>query len=136
MGWLHNKQLLHGDITNDNILVFQGEKEPRVKIGDLGYAMQLDINGVDSSRRIQMCITTHKYAAPEMLLAGFARSEAITLSADVYSWGVLMMELIGNFHPLSQLPATHKEMDPNAALRDAYKKLPKVLRIINPKIDA
>ena len=34
-----------------------------------------------------------------MLVFGQSGQPAVTLSADIYSWGVVMMELIGTQHP-------------------------------------
>ena len=64
----------------DNILVSQGTNEPRVKIGDLCSVIQLESQVVDSKMRIQRCLTTHKNAAPERLLAGFTHSEKVSLA--------------------------------------------------------
>ena len=82
LAWLHESMLLEGDLRMDNILVFQGINEPRLKIGDLGSVVQLDSDGMDSKTRIQLCLTTHKYAGPEMLLAGYTLSDVI-LAADI-----------------------------------------------------
>ena len=54
-----------------------------------------------------------------MLLGGFAHSEKVTLAADIYSWRVLMMEMMGHYQPLCQQAATTKEMDEKMAVREA-----------------
>ena len=70
-----------------------------------------------------------------MLLAGFTLSEKVTLAEDIYSWGVLMMEMIGHYHPLCHQPANPKEMDEKTAVGAAYKNRPKTLEILQPRID-
>ena len=98
LDWLHARHVLHGDLKTTNLLVFNGPFPPHIKIGDLGTCVELDQQGVDSTRQIRKCITTYEYAAPEMLIAG-PTTNPITLGADVYSLGVLLMEIAGHQHP-------------------------------------
>ena len=83
----------------DNLMVFKGPNTPHIRIGDLGSCVQLGRNGVDTDRNIKWCITTHTTAAHEMLIAGQTGPDPVTLTADLYSWGVVMMELAGRQHP-------------------------------------
>ena len=84
LGWLHDRHYLHGDVKPDNIFVFPAENAPHFKLGDLGTAVELDGEGKDTKHRVHRCLTSHPYAAPEMLLAGFDNT-IITLGADIYS---------------------------------------------------
>ena len=55
--------------------------------------------GVDESAQVNRCITTYTTAATELLVAGHSEQPAVFLSAGVYLWGVVMMEMIGTQHP-------------------------------------
>ena len=100
LGWVHGRHILHGDLKTTNLFVFSGAQEPVVKIGDLGSSLCLDAFGVDSASHIQRCTTTYEYAAPEMLLAGIRKLPHIGVAADIYSLGVILLELCGTQHPL------------------------------------
>ena len=71
-----------------------------MKIGDLGSSLRLNAFGVDSASYIQRCTTTYKYAAPVMLLVGIRKLPHIDLGADLYSLGMVLLELCGTQHPL------------------------------------
>ena len=105
LNWLHDKNNLHGYLKPANILAFTGPHSPHIKIGGLGSCVDLSSFGVDDNARIKRCITTHEYAAHELLMAGITRgcdkqTIALALSAYLYAWGVMMLELIGTQHPL------------------------------------
>ena len=74
------------------LLAFPGPHRPHIKIGDLGSCVNLAPLDVDDKERIKRCITTHEYAAPEMMMVGIHRGGnnkpvAVGLTADVYPGG-------------------------------------------------
>ncbi|KAK6155491.1 hypothetical protein DH2020_009739 [Rehmannia glutinosa] len=87
LSYLHHDcvpQIIHRDIKSDNILL-DSELEP--KIGDFGAA-KLDCDG-DESLTISAIVGTLGYIAPEN-----AYSTRLTDKCDVYSYGVVLLELL------------------------------------------
>ncbi len=89
----HRNLIVHRDLKPSNILV---TPERIVKLLDFGIAKLLvdqDSEGLTLTRAIVRPLTP-QYAAPEVV-----RGESITTSADVYSLGVLLYELLTGHRP-------------------------------------
>ncbi|GFR47935.1 hypothetical protein Agub_g9738 [Astrephomene gubernaculifera] len=84
MSYLHSQGYLHGDLRSPNVFVAQ---QDRVKIGDFGYAKLLGDSGRGSASTSNSA--NPRWMAPEALKVG-----RVTLSADVFSFGVVMWELL------------------------------------------
>ncbi|XP_057459193.1 receptor-like serine/threonine-protein kinase NCRK isoform X2 [Lotus japonicus] len=86
-------RILHRDVKSTNILL---DKNWQAKITDLGMAKNLradDIPGCsDSSERMK---GTFGYFAPEYAIVGRA-----SLESDVFSFGVVLLEIISGRHPI------------------------------------
>ncbi|KAK7318473.1 hypothetical protein RJT34_03175 [Clitoria ternatea] len=112
----HNPPIIHRDLKCDNIFIngHQGE----VKIGDLGLATFLERTNAKS------VIGTPEFMAPELY------DENYNELADIYSFGMCMLELVTSEYPYSECR--------NSA--QIYKKVssgikPAALsRVINPEI--
>ena len=81
----HRNGVIHRDIKPTNILV-KSNGEP--KLLDFGIAKMLGSSDDDVTRPVERRITP-TYAAPEL-----SRSEPVTPAADVYSLGLVLLELI------------------------------------------
>jgi len=79
--------IVHRDITSNNILL---DPEFRACISDFGTAKILNVNGLNITR----LAGTKGYLAPEL-----AYTENVTEKCDVYSFGVLVLELFLGSHP-------------------------------------
>ncbi|KAI3722037.1 hypothetical protein L2E82_33061 [Cichorium intybus] len=86
-------RILHRDVKSTNILL---DENWRAKITDLGMAKSLVSDGVpscsSSPARMQ---GTFGYFAPEYAIVGRA-----SLMSDVFSFGVVLLELISGRHPI------------------------------------
>ncbi|KAI4968966.1 hypothetical protein ZWY2020_046296 [Hordeum vulgare] len=94
--------IVHRDITSNNILL---DLEFRACISDFGTAKILNIDGQNITR----LAGTKGYLAPEL-----AYTENVTEKCDVYSFGVLVLELFMGYHPgdlLSSLLSDTKNND-------------------------
>ncbi|KAM0834990.1 hypothetical protein ACQ4PT_063225 [Festuca glaucescens] len=94
--------IVHRDITSNNILL---DIEFRACISDFGTAKILNIEG----RNLTRLAGTKGYLAPEL-----AYTENVTEKCDVYSFGVLVLELFMGFHPgdlLSSISLTTRKSD-------------------------
>ena len=131
LDWLHSRFILHGDLKPDNILVFAGSHEPMIKLGDLGSSVQLAISGRDEEKKVERCITTHRYAAPEMLLVG--ELNPATLKTDIYSLGVTLMEASGTRHPLQPFPQTPPGKPYDFQMTELHRLRKKILKVENER---
>ena len=77
---LHSLRVVHSDLKSSNVML---SKDMRACVGDLGAALFLGSAAAASALGFS---STH--AAPEVLLG-----ERCTLAADIYSLGILLIEL-------------------------------------------
>jgi len=80
--YLHTKNILHCDLKSQNILLTE---DWQVKICDFGLARYKDKFKRDNHGKVG----TPHWMAPEIL-----RNEKYTEAADVYSFGVILWELV------------------------------------------
>ncbi len=104
---LHASQLVHRDVTPRNVLL-DGEGTP--KLADFGIARLLDGTRLTEHGTI---MGTAAYAAPEQ-----ARGEVVTSSADVYSLGAVLYELLTGRPPFEAdaLPALLLQLENDAVV--------------------
>ncbi|KAI3748235.1 hypothetical protein L6452_11189 [Arctium lappa] len=95
-------RILHRDVKSTNILL---DENWRAKITDLGMAKSLVSDGLpscsSSPARMQ---GTFGYFAPEYAIVGRA-----SLMSDVFSFGVVLLELISGRHPIYKSPDRGEE---------------------------
>jgi serine/threonine protein kinase len=97
----HEQQIIHRDITSDNILLEEGDSSSKenVKIIDFGIAHSRKKSEHESSTRI--CIGTPAYMAPEIVMDNTLFDHRV----DIYSVGVLFFELM-----YGEFPAYHEDI--------------------------
>ncbi len=106
VAYAHRNLVVHRDLKPGNVLVVEGDGEPRVKLLDFGIAKLLDDDETGPQTRTGERLLTPDYAAPEQL-----RGEVVTTSADVYALGVLLYELLAGRRPFSLRGLSAAEME-------------------------
>jgi tetratricopeptide (TPR) repeat protein len=92
VGHAHARLVVHRDLKPGNLLVTQ---DGRVKLLDFGISKLLDADGdAADATAMHARLFTPAYAAPEQ-----RRGEAASTTADVYSLGVLLYELLCGLSP-------------------------------------
>lgn len=86
---LHDSELVHNDLHAGNVLVVQGDPL-RVKVGDLGIALELYGRGAARPTIVQ-----HGIMAPEVAAGGYS-----TKQSDLYQLGLLMFAMHTGEYPL------------------------------------
>jgi len=98
LGFLHRRKMVHRDISPDNLMLARdADGRPVVKLIDLGIVKVLEADhGLTSTG---VFLGKLRYAAPEQLLA--AEGRTIDQRADLYSFGIVLYELLTGKFPIS-----------------------------------
>ncbi|KYR01119.1 Kelch repeat-containing protein [Tieghemostelium lacteum] len=91
MQHLHSRSIIHRDLKSSNLLL---DKHFNVKIADLGIARET------SFTQTMTTIGTVAWTAPEIL-----RHESYNQKADVYSYAIVIWELLTGEEPYAGMPA-------------------------------
>jgi serine/threonine protein kinase len=94
LAFLHKKGFVHRDISPDNLMLTTGpDGDPLVKLLDLGIVKPL--HGEGGMTGTQVFLGKVRYASPEQL-----ESSQVDARSDLYSFGVLLYELLTGMHPI------------------------------------
>uniref|UniRef100_A0A914Y8K9 Protein kinase domain-containing protein n=1 Tax=Panagrolaimus superbus TaxID=310955 RepID=A0A914Y8K9_9BILA len=126
--FLHRNNVVHRDIKPSNIfLKYNHDKKPIVMLGDFGLARsiveELAIGESmpssplpQGSSKLTSGLGTYLYAAPEQL-----NTKEYSLSADIYSAGVVIYELYHDFKTGSERAIILQELRKSAELSSKFK---------------
>jgi len=101
LSYLHSlgPPLVHGDICGNNVLIDDNE---RVRLGDYGIiGIREDLNGESPGSTAWL-----RWAAPERLdplYFGLRQSEAEAPAADIFSFGMLIYEMLAEDKPFADV---------------------------------
>uniref|UniRef100_A0A1I8ISD4 Protein kinase domain-containing protein n=1 Tax=Macrostomum lignano TaxID=282301 RepID=A0A1I8ISD4_9PLAT len=97
VAYMHSLSVLYRDLKSDNVLVFSKDPAARlhVKLGDYGTSLNTGLQGTTGRQG------TPGYMAPEVL-----RDCTYDEKVDVYSFGMVLYELICGERPFSKLPSS------------------------------
>jgi serine/threonine protein kinase len=95
---IHRAGIVHRDISPENLMVTRDEHGlERVKLIDLGVAKQWD-DPTDSQTKSGMFVGKFKYCSPEQL-GMLAKGERIDGRSDIYSFGLVLYEMLTGVAP-------------------------------------
>ncbi|KAG2495761.1 hypothetical protein HYH03_006010 [Edaphochlamys debaryana] len=92
MAYLHSRNYIHGDLRSPNVFVTEDQ---HLKIGDFGFARILG-NTQDPDAGVPARLTNPRWQAPEVYAMTNAQA---TTAADVYSFGIIMYEMLTYANP-------------------------------------
>ena len=99
MNYLHSQGVLHCDLKSSNVLITEAWG---VKIADFGLSFLFPEDEPFDTAKVPLgCVGTHHWIAPEVL-----RGEEFSQAADVYSFGVILWEMIHRKIPYMDLTAS------------------------------
>lgn len=107
LAFLHRTNLIHRDIKSDNFLVAEidPDSEVNLKLADFGISKDLKETGRARRETVKMPGTVH-WIAPEILSGGVAGK-----SSDVWSFGVVMWELVTHQKPYEEFKFASQVQD-------------------------
>eukprot|EP00546_Thalassionema_frauenfeldii_P016151 CAMPEP_0178901634 /NCGR_PEP_ID=MMETSP0786-20121207/4144_1 /TAXON_ID=186022 /ORGANISM="Thalassionema frauenfeldii, Strain CCMP 1798" /LENGTH=815 /DNA_ID=CAMNT_0020572783 /DNA_START=823 /DNA_END=3268 /DNA_ORIENTATION=- len=88
MAYLHSRSVIHRDLKPSNVLLMLG----RAKVSDFGMSI------ADCGQELTAETGTYRYMAPEVI-----RHESYSSNADVYSFGILLWQLITREIPFATM---------------------------------
>ena len=80
--YLHQRNIIHGDLSISNILCYRDSKNIRIRISDFGFSSLL--------KEKQLSGTVH-YLAPELIQG---KQKKYTIQTDLYALGVILYEIV------------------------------------------
>jgi len=113
---VHKCNMIHRDIKPDNIFV---DEYGYYKLGDFGVTKTINATGYTSTRT-----GTEPYAAPEVWRSENNSENAYAFKADIYSFGLVLYQLINNNLLPFMADFTHNEVERSVLLRMKGEKIP------------
>ena len=106
---VHKNKMIHRDIKPDNIFI---DEFGYYKLGDLGVTKNINASGYASTRT-----GTEPYAAPEVWRSESYTQAAYTYKADIYSFGLVLYQLMNNNYLPFMSDFTHNELEKSISMR-------------------
>ena len=101
--YLHQQGVTHCDIKSTNILLDVFDHDcVFVKLADFGLSLIKNEAESSTSSREVTCVGTPRYSAPEVLRGEFLSREQMMM-ADIYSFGLVIWEVLSEEEPYEEL---------------------------------
>ena len=98
----HNRNLVHHDLKPHNIMVLDaGKPEEIFKLLDFGISAKIDSENTLANHDARQSFTPY-YVAPEIM-----RGEELSCRSDIYTFGVILYELLTGTFPWQRKPSIH-----------------------------
>ncbi|GFR45345.1 hypothetical protein Agub_g6714 [Astrephomene gubernaculifera] len=96
MSYLHSRNYIHGDLRSPNVFV---SEDQHLKIGDFGFARILG-TAQNPVQEVPARLTNPRWQAPEVYAMN---NPTATTAADVYSFGIIMYEMLTYTQPYNDV---------------------------------
>ncbi|KPJ67907.1 MAG: hypothetical protein AMJ43_02915 [Coxiella sp. DG_40] len=101
VSFLHSNRIIHRDLKSQNVLVYRQDDRMRAKVADVGIAKIMKDEEMDT---ITKGMGTPLWMAPEVIEAqGEKKKITYDEKVDVYSYGIILSELINRKAPFSEI---------------------------------
>jgi len=91
---IHEAGVIHRDLKPENVLLLEAVDHDFAKVLDFGVAKMLDPGGENDVTRAGHVVGTPAYLSPEQ-----ARLQKLDVRSDIYSFGVMLFELVAGRRP-------------------------------------
>ncbi|EIN03830.1 kinase-like protein [Punctularia strigosozonata HHB-11173 SS5] len=102
---LHNMDIVHGNIQVAQCCIDTSTGSPKVLLSDFGLTKMMVDNIVEFTDSRGYEIT--RWAAPEVLAGNASKAQIYSTPADVYAFGMTILEVMTGQHPYSNYNAFH-----------------------------
>ena len=101
VSFLHSNHIIHRDLKSQNVLVYRQDDRMRAKVADVGIAKILK---EEEMATMTKGMGTPLWMAPEVIEAqGEKKKITYDEKVDVYSYGIILSELINRKAPFSEI---------------------------------
>jgi serine/threonine protein kinase len=97
LGEAHALQIIHRDLKPANLFAARGTDGERIKVLDFGLAKSIRAGTMAGLTQQGGAVGTPLYMSPEQI-----RGEAVTGKSDLYSLGIVLLELLTGIAPLAE----------------------------------
>ena len=119
--YLHSKDIIHRDLSGNNVLLIAGS---RAKVADFGMSKLTVVDAYLSEGGLTQCPGTLCYMSPEALLKPPTYSNKL----DVFSSGVVAIQIITREYPDPDQDMHNKRDDPSSPTGFSLTPIPEVKR--------
>ena len=129
---MHEKEVCHRDLKPDNLLLSSKGEDAKLKIADFGESAPLE--GWKDEGFLSSYVGTRQYMAPEIIETSIKPVFYDGAKADIYSAGIILMQLVMGFHPFNNGPAIEENKLYKGYLKDQSKYWTAIEKSLNGEV--